>query len=1272
MEKLRVQELKAMAKERGLKGYSKLRKAELIQRLQIGEVPIVQIPSIMNTVINDYVKPTLIEVKKAFDWTKNKAMDLGDFINKNLNDRIDWAKKPSVQPSVPREKPSLSDYVKEELKERAAFELKESKSALKKFAIQYKIDGKDGYDPESFLKAVKPSIVSLLGKNRSIKVKLVLSCTMEKTNPATGKSVTRDASFHSKIEIILQSTDMDDLYNTMVDRVLESMTTFQKQGSNWTFKSIINLGIHTVKYEPLKGSSYIPLPKNLMLKKAIINLKNEDDECFKWCVTRALNQVEDHPERITKELREQSGQFNWANIKFPTDLKTIDRFERQNATISINVLGYEESIDPLRISKYEHENVINLLLISDGERQHYCLIKNMSKLLSAQTSKKKVGHLFCLRCLNSFTSQESLSKHKEYCNTNEAVKIELPEKGTTLTFKNFNRSMRVPFVVYADFESFTEKINTSQPNPDSSYTNQYQKHTPSGFCYHIECFDDKIYYQEPVIYTKQREDEDIGQIFVDTLEQNITDIYNKFKFPKKMIFDQGDKDIFDNTKHCHICNGEFEELGEDNKKVRDHCHLSGKFRGAAHNKCNLQYKIPKFFPVIFHNLSGYDSHLFIKNLGVTEGPISCIPTNEEKYISFTKQIVVDSFTNKEGKEVVVNRELRFIDSFKFMASSLDSLVNNLDNFNILKQFYEGNQLDLLLRKGVYPYDHMDSLEKLDETQLPPKEAFYSKLSDEDISEKDYIHAQNVWEKFNMKTMREYHDLYLKTDVLLLADVFENFRDVCLENYALDPAWYYTAPGLAWGAALKLTEVNLELLSDPDMLLMFEKGIRGGVSTIMTRHGKANNPYMNEKYDSAKPTKYIAYLDANNLYGWAMSKPLPTHGFEWMSEGELKDWKNGSCILEVDLEYPEHLHDEHNDYPLAPERLMINKVEKLIPNLNNKTKYIVHYENLKLYESLGLKITKIHRGLKFEESAWLKKYIDLNTNLRSKAKNDFEKDFFKLMNNSVFGKTMENIRTRVDIRLVNSEKKARKLSSKPNYDHCTIFDKNLIAIHMKKTKLKFNKPVYLGMCILDLSKTLMYDFHYHYVKNKYADSAKLLFTDTDSLAYEIETEDFYKDINIDVEQMFDTSNFPADHPSGIRSGVNKKVVGMFKDEAGGKIMEEFVGLRAKLYSYKMYEDGKEEKKCKGVKRSVVKNNISFDDYKKCLFGGGEQIRKMNVIRSHGHEIYTEEVNKVALSRDDDKRIILEDGIHTLAYGHYKKRLYIKNGQLYCSRRCNSTK
>ena len=259
-----------------------------------------------------------------------------------------------------------------------------------------------------------------------------------------------------------------------------------------------------------------------------------------------------------------------------------------------------------------------------------------------------------------------------------------------------------------------------------------------------------------------------------------------------------------------------------------------------------------------------------------------------------------------------------------------------------------------------------------------------------------------------------------------------------------------------------------------------------------------------------------------------------------------------------------------------------------------------------------------------------------------------------MNNAVFGKTMENIEKRVNVKLVTTRGKAMKLSSDPNIESFTIFDENLIAIHTKREKLFYNKPIYLGMCILDLSKTLMYDFHYNYIKKLYDDRAILLMTGTDSLFYEIQTDNVYYDISKDVESRFDTSECDKNHPAinefGFKVGVNKKVIGMFKDEAGGKQIEEFVGQRAKLYSYKLHE--KEHKRCKGVKRSVVAKSITHDNYKNCLMTKKDQFRKMNVIRSHSHDIYTEEINKVALSANNDKRIILEDGMHTLAYGHYK--------------------
>ena len=462
-----------------------------------------------------------------------------------------------------------------------------------------------------------------------------------------------------------------------------------------------------------------------------------------------------------------------------------------------------------------------------------------------------------------------------------------------------------------------------------------------------------------------------------------------------------------------------------------------------------------------------------------------------------------------------------------------------------------------------------------------------------------------------------------------------------------------------------------------MLMMFERGIRGGISHISKRYAEANNTYM-DNYDPDKPSSFIQYLDANNLYGWAMSQPLPTNGFKWMKnltvdsvikilEKEQARKQGGfggrhgphGYIFEVDLEYPTELWQKHNDYPLAPERLNIDGVEKLICHFKPRKNYVVHFVNLRQYLEMGMILTAVHRGISFNQSPWMEPYIRKNTELRKCAANSFEKDFFKLMNNSVFGKTIENIRKRQNIILVDDRAKALKLSSRPNFDRATIFDPNLVAIHMKKADVYFNKPIYVGQAILDLSKTLMFDFHYNYILKKYSSKktaggfrgdaihpVELFFTDTDSLMYHIQTDDFYKDISQDIEEKFDTSDHPPDHKSGILTGVNKKVIGMFKDEVAGKQITHFVGLRPKLYSFKI-ENCRGVKKCKGIKKNVVKKGINFEDYVQCLFSGEKQMKSMKIIRSENHDIYSKEINKVALSCDDNKRKVMEDKIQTLA-------------------------
>ena len=1201
-------------------------------------------------------------VKKKARNAREAVADFKEYI-KNLN-------KDYLTPSrLKKLSQQLEKKInKAEEEEKRLFTPVKEKSALKNYAVQYVIKGEPLYGPAEFLQIAKPYVINIMASNRNIKTKLYLNCYMTRTD-SDGFTVIKKFAFHSVGQkIITEATDVNEIYGEMLDEIEEEIQKVeQAEGSGWVFLEVENLTLHTDIWDPIKASSYIDLPKELKNKNAIINMKNEDnDKCFLWCVLRALNPKDDNPQRIDKDLKSKENTLNMEGIAYPVSLKDINRFEKQNPNISISVLGYskEERIYPLRISKFtkvkkedERKHNIVLLLIKDGDNSHYCYVKNESALLTSQVNNHKSKIYFCLNCLNGYDEPEKLEKHKEYCGEEESIKINMPPPDTYIKFKNYLYSERAPFTIYADFESLVKPLDTCEPNPNKSYTLKYQKHEPVSFVYYIKSFNESVYKSKLRSYVKEnKEDPDTIDVFINWLEEDVKIISELGNEPMKITPEEQEQ--FNQASNCWIC-GKLLNLQD---RVRDHCHFTGRYRGAACNICNLKYRKPNNISVFFHNLTGYDSHLFIKKLNTTMGTIDCIPNNEENYISFSKTIKTGEYENKKGETKNKYFKIIFKDSLKFMASSLEALVNNLPDgaLNNLEKYFTTVQVKLLKQKGFFPYDYMDNIEKLKDTKPPPQQAFYSKLTGKGINNYNYNHVLNVWKTFKMKTFKEYLELYNITDVLLLADVFENFRNICLKNYGLDPVYYYTAPGLAWDAMLKMTKINLELLSDVDKLLMIEKGIRGGISIISNRYGKANNKYMKD-YNKKEASKYLMYVDANNLYGCAMSQKLPVHSFKWMTNKEIENifnnqivqvWKRTPCILEVDLTYPEELHDLHNDYPLCPERVECDKgVKKLIPNLRHKNNYVVHYKTLMQYLNLGMELKKIHRGIKFIECDFLKPYINKNTNLRTKAKNNFEKDFFKLMNNSVFGKTMENIRNRVNVKLVDTGEQFKKLAAKPNYESRKIFNENLVSVHMKKTSLTMNKPVYLGMSILDLSKTVMFDFHYKYIKPKYGKQAKLLFTDTDSFLYEIQTEDFYKDISGDVKNRFDTSDYPEGHPSGIPTGINKKVLGMFKDETAGKIIKEFVGLRAKLYSYKM-DEGKENKRCKGIKKAVVEKSITHGDYKTCLETGKEQLRKQNIIRSYEHTLYTEEVNKIALSAADDKRYLLKDSFDTLAWGHHR--------------------
>ena len=807
--------------------------------------------------------------------------------------------------------------------------IEQTDKALKGYTKCYEISIKNNKDPlaqmQNTRKAIEHRVITLLNEMKGLKYVETLKVTFEKNSG--NEIVIKTAYFNSTVQTIINHTEINESLQMSKQNILNLISQWISEGSGWTIQSVDSHYLNIVKYKPMKGSSYIQLPHELRNSaKGLINMKNEDNECFRWCHIRHLNPQEKDPQRIKKTDKQYVGKLDYSGVEFPVSVKHYNKIEKQNS-INISVFGYEDKQPyPIYVSKEKYEDHMELLLITENENKHYVLIKNFNKFMYNQTKHKESKH-FCMYCLQCFSSERVLNSHKENCiqvNGQEAIKM--PDKDNNiLKFNNFHKQQPVPFVIYADFEAITEKIQGCQQNNESSYTEAYQRHTDCGYGYKVVCcYDDK--YTKPIqLY---RGEKAVYKFMENMLEEvKYCKKVMKKHFDKPLRMTEVDEEEFKKATTCHICDKKYTEK---DIRVRDHCHITGKYRGSAHQDCNLKLRInPKEIkiPVIFHSLRGYDSHFIMQEIGAIvknntytkngkeiKMDINAIPNDMEKYMAF-----------------MLGNHLTFIDSFQFMSSSLDKLVSNLpaEDLKYTNKRFQKEKFNLMTRKGIYPYDFMDSFEKFNKTELPTKEEFYSILNNEHISDEDYSHAQKVWNTFQLQTMGEYHNLYLKSDILLLADVFENFRKTCLQYYKLDPCHYFTSPGLSWDAMLKMTNIQLELMTDIDMFQFIEKGMRGGISYIANRYGKANNKYMRE-YDEKAPSKYIMYLDANNLYGWAMSQYLPTGGFKWLTEKQINkinlaqynEDSNKGLILEVDMEYPKELHDIHNDYALAAEKVKV--------------------------------------------------------------------------------------------------------------------------------------------------------------------------------------------------------------------------------------------------------------------------------------------------------------------------------------------------------------
>lgn len=747
----------------------------------------------------------------------------------------------------------------------------------------------------------------------------------------------------------------------------------------------------------------------------------------------------------------------------------------------------------------------------------------------------------------------------------------------------------------------------------------------------------------------------------------------------------------------------FPYLFNDMDEVED---MERLFTGIVARTCHRYYTDRFILKIFFHNLTGYDGHLLVQALEQNYTDIRAIPQSGDKFLSL-------SFNG-----------LHFLDSYKFLKGRLDDLAqttimckivgkemhfDNLaqrdrcidmmrDALECIGERFEvemnAERIELLLRKGVFPYEYFQTPEVLDELQIPPIEAFDSRLNDSHIEEEEYEHVKRVWSSFNMHNFKDYHDLYLYVDVMLLHMIFQCFREQEYKLYGFDVTQFYSLPGYAFAQCLYLAEplphqtnavFQLDLLHNQqtEIAKMMEGMKRGGISCIMTRHCKIEDPQ----------TEEIKLLDANNLYGYAMEQPLPVGNYRYLSQEEIELFMENNTlmtydrlksdkgyILEVDLHLPETLHEKFRYYPMFPikrrisyaetsdyyksqkeERDHDDKTEKLILDMHDRFYYSTYIGLLQLGLEEGYVLKKVHRILEYRQHPWMRSHIQRQTLARQKATTAIGKEVPKLTANSTYGKTIEDSRRHQTVKIVTTAKEFTRIVKSPTYESHRIVNEGVAVVHKRKTHIKMNRPIMVGVMVLELSKLLMYTFYYKVLYKQFGSRLRLLMTDTDSLGIHVTGltpgRGIIEELREHHDRWFDLSNYPSE--MGY-STSNNKVVGKMKDEfvqdakpgkpAKVKVCKEFIGLKSKMLCFDM-EDNSSKVVGKGISRTVLKKHITNATFRQAMFDQENPVPSMEMhsIRSSNNRLYTYRMEKSTLDALDDK-VYLVDRQHCIPYGY----------------------
>ena len=1066
-----------------------------------------------------------------------------------------------------------------------------------------------------------------------------------------------DTYFSSSTSMLDQSSSQEEIQNSIGDayrKQQESLDSFVEQGSNYSVDHVIGCFVNVSIAQPLAGNSYMQLPKKIRNSRYLVNPVNKhDSRCFLYALLILMYPVKRNKGRVAQYKKHENKIKMPEGFQWPASVSDIAKFHKCNPDVSINAFYYRHTgIIPLTVSKHtERPFQCNLLCIEKRNKLHWVAITNLDSFL-AQFSSKHHGSKFCKRCLSPCADSTALAIHSEKCH--EVQKVIVPtEAEKFLSFRDHHKTEKAEFFIVYDTEA---RIVPK--------TKKRQDHVLLSFCYYIVSRNNLID-SKPVYYCAKNDEENVASVFVQKIMQEhdrLLEIINKYHPMNKLTPEQIQH--AQQTSHCIACN---KPIIKGQKIARHHLHyLPGQnFRTILHSTCNLRLRQSKEINCLAHNMN-YDLKFFTAEFARQGYKMDVIAKTSQKFLS------------------VKIKNLVFKDTLNYMPFSLERLVSMLydggvgeDKFvHTKKHFPEQNKFQMMLRKGVYCYTYADTVGKL-ENSLPPIEAFRNDLTDTDCSLSDYDYVSKVWEMFKMTKLSHLLSLYNKQDVLLLADVLNNFSLELHKVHNLEIVSYLTLSQYAQQAMLRYTGCKIERPRDINIILDLSSPLRGGFAdTCSLRLGVCNNQNT-PHFNPSLPFSTIFYTDATSLYPTVMQSKLPEKSYKYCYDLTINDIMSydaqssiGYAVC-IDLHWPKELQDMHmhqclpmtmshvtiSESQLSPEHYtaLLNShsdyipSKKLIAHFGDLKKYIVHIELAQYFVQQGIVIDKIHYAIQWYQSAWLKSFVQKCATDRKNSTTELFRTSHKALMNHQYGKLCMNERKcSQNYSLINNKKSLRRAMRSPLVQSFEIISPHLVGVSKLKYAVKLTSIRGGAFCILELSKLFMLkSLHSKFASTFFSKGIdyEIINIDTDSLKFYLSSKNKFSldEVVYEMKDFMDLSNYPLDHP--MRCDERKGQLGTFKNEMASYTSISSCALKAKSYSDLVHKWNDPTNvfplnRSKGTPRHLNRN-FKHDLYVDCLLSRKKYTVKYNQIVSKNIRNSTVKTSRVALSSLNEKRYFLSN-------------------------------